>query len=27
MVLEPANAIPAGLFSFERDRFQGARQH
>jgi hypothetical protein len=27
MVLEPTNAIPAGLFSFERDRFQGARQH
>ncbi|HUD33286.1 MAG TPA: hypothetical protein VMR43_09770 [Variovorax sp.] len=27
MVLEPANAIPAGLFSFERILFQGANSH
>lgn len=27
MVLEPASVIPTGLFSFERDRFQGIGQN
>jgi len=27
MVLEPAKALPAGLFSFERDLLQGAGRH
>ena len=27
MVLEPARVIPSGLFSFERDRLQGAGRH